>query len=205
VTKNIEYIIGELEKLYHDSDFPDRNAFQCLIATILSQRTRDEQTDKAAGQLFSYYGTPEKLAGAPQKHVMELIKPAGFYRAKSGVIIEVSRILVEKYGGKVPDDINELTRLPGVGRKTANCVLAFSFKKDVIPVDTHVHRISNRLGLVKTKTPEQTELALMGVIPKIYWRTVNKYLVRFGQNICRPIKPRCCECPIAEVCPSKAC
>ena len=140
--------------------------FRILIATILSARTKDENTTKAADKLFKLYGTPQKLAKAKVKDVEKVIKSVGFYHVKSKRIIEVANLILSKYNGKVPADIDKLVDMPGVGRKTANCVLVYAFEKPAIPVDTHVHRISNRLGLVDTKTPEETEMALREKIPK---------------------------------------
>jgi endonuclease-3 len=134
--------------------------------------------------------------------VRELIKQTGFYKIKAKRIIGVADVIVEKYNGEVPDDLETLLRLPSVGRKTANCVLVYGFGVPAIPVDTHVHRISNRLGLVNTKTPEQTEDALKTVVPHKYWKDLNYLFVSFGQDICKPIKPRCEECPVRILCKS---
>ena len=157
--------------------------FRILIATVLSARTRDENTTKAADKLFKIYGTPEKLAKAKVKDVERMIKSVGFYHVKSKRIIEVANIILTKYHGRVPADIDKLVEIPGVGRKTANCVLVYAFEKPAIPVDTHVHRISNRLGLVDTKTPEETEMELRKKIPKKYWLPINNTFVMYGQNI----------------------
>ena len=129
-----------------------------------------------------------------------MIKPAGFYRQKAKRIKEVSQIILNIYNGKVPNNFDDLISLPGVGRKTANCVIVYGFGEPAIPVDTHVHRISNRLGLVNTKNPTETEIQLMDLIPKKYWIDINELLVRFGQDICKPIGPKCKECPIIEYC-----
>ena len=174
--------------------------FRILIATILSARTRDENTTKAADKLFKLYGTPQKLAKAKVKDVEKVIKSVGFYHVKSKRIIEVANLILSKYNGKVPADIDKLVDMPGVGRKTANCVLVYAFEKPAIPVDTHVHRISNRLGLVDTKTPEETEMALRGKIPKKYWLDINNTFVMYGQNICKPISPMCDVCKIRKTC-----
>ncbi len=177
-----------------------QDPFHVLIGTVLSQRTKDENTEKAAKQLFSKYKTPEEIANAPLKDLEALIKPSGFYRIKAKRIKEISKIIAEKYNGKVPETINELVKLPGVGRKTAGCVLVYGFNRPAIPTDVHVFRVSNRIGIVKEKTPEKTEYALMRVIPKKYWILYNSIMVRFGQQICRPIRPRCWECPIVDMC-----
>ena len=174
--------------------------FRILIATILSARTKDENTTKAADKLFKLYGTPQKLAKAKVKDVEKVIKSVGFYHVKSKRIIEVANLILSKYNGKVPADIDKLVDMPGVGRKTANCVLVYAFEKPAIPVDTHVHRISNRLGLVDTKTPEETEMALREKIPKNYWLDINNTFVMYGQNICKPISPMCDVCKIRKTC-----
>ncbi len=174
--------------------------FRILIATILSARTKDENTTKAADKLFKLYGTPQKLAKAKVKDVEKVIKSVGFYHVKSKRIIEVANLILSKYNGKVPADIDKLVDMPGVGRKTANCVLVYAFEKPAIPVDTHVHRISNRLGLVDTKTPEETEMALREKIPKKYWLDINNTFVMYGQNICKPISPMCHVCKIRKTC-----
>ena len=174
--------------------------FRILIATILSARTKDENTTKAADKLFKLYGTPQKLAKAKVKDVEKVIKSVGFYHVKSKRIIEVANLILSKYNRKVPADIDKLVDMPGVGRKTANCVLVYAFEKPAIPVDTHVHRISNRLGLVDTKTPEETEMALRGKIPKKYWLDINNTFVMYGQNICKPISPMCDVCKIRKTC-----
>lgn len=178
--------------------------FVVLISTILSQRTKDENTIRATNQLFAEYKTPDELASTPLKKLRRLIKPSGFYITKARRIKEVSKIIAEKYHGRVPDEIDELLKLPGVGRKTANCVLVYGFEKNAIPVDTHVHRISNRLGLVATKTPEQTEEALRKTIPEKFWLDINELFVKFGQNVCKPVKPRCEECLLTEDCKFKS-
>ncbi len=174
--------------------------FRILIATILSARTKDENTTKAANQLFKVYGTPQKLANAKVKDIEKIIKSVGFYHVKSKRIIEVAKLLLSKYHGKVPADIDELVEIPGVGRKTANCVLVYAFEQPAIPVDTHVHRISNRLGLVSTKMPEETEMELRKTIPKKFWLDINNTFVMYGQNICKPISPMCDVCKIRNTC-----
>jgi len=174
--------------------------FKILIGTVLSARTRDENTTKAVTKLFKVYGTPQKLAKAKVKDVEKMIKSVGFYHVKSRRIIEVANIILSKYHGKVPADIDKLVEIPGVGRKTANCVLVYAFEKPAIPVDTHVHRISNRLGLVNTKTPEETEMELREKVPKKYWLPINNTFVMYGQNICKPISPICSVCKIRNSC-----
>ncbi len=182
----------------HDAE--NRGPFSILIGTILSARTRDENTAKVVRRLFSKYETPAQLAAANVSDVEEVIRSIGFYRVKARRIIEVASIIAKVYGGIVPDDMERLTNLPGVGRKTANCVLVYAFDKPAIPVDIHVHRISNRLGIVDTKTPEQTETTLTDIIPKEYWLQINDTFVMYGQNICKPISPMCGVCQIRDTC-----
>ena len=182
----------------HDAE--DRGPFSILIGTILSARTRDENTAKVVRALFARYGTPEELAAADIPDVERLIRSIGFYRVKARRIIQVAKIIAEAYGGVVPDDMESLTSLPGVGRKTANCVLVYAFEKPAIPVDIHVHRISNRLGLVSTKTPEETEAALVSRVPKEYWLRINDTFVMYGQNVCKPVSPMCGVCRIRTMC-----
>ena len=174
--------------------------FRILISTILSHRTRDENTTKATENLFSVYKTPVQLANANPRTVRRLIRPSGFYNMKTKNIMKASRQLVDEFGGEVPDNEEDLLKLHSVGRKTANCVLVYAFNKPAIPVDTHVHRISNRLGLVKTKTPEETEAALVRSVPKRYWLEMNDLFVRFGQTTCKPIGPHCWSCALAGSC-----
>ena len=174
--------------------------FQVLIGTVLSQRTRDEKTDEAARALFSRYPSPELLAWAPEEEIAKLIRPANYYKTKAVRIRAISRILVEQFGGKTPETISELTRLPGVGRKTACCVMVYGFGKPALPVDTHVHRISNRIGLIQTRTPEESERALLKLVPEKYLMVYNELMVKHGQSICRPINPQCPHCPILEYC-----
>ncbi len=176
------------------------NPFKILIGTILSQRTRDQNTEKAVNQLFSFYKNASELARGNLKTIEKLIKPAGFYRVKARRIKEVSKIIINKYDGKVPDNLDQLLSLPSVGRKTANCVLVYGFKKPAIPVDTHVHRISNRLGLVKTKSPIETEFALSKIFNKKFWVEVNESFVKFGQIICKPVNPKCDICKLRKKC-----
>ncbi|MFQ6127936.1 MAG: endonuclease III domain-containing protein [Thermoplasmata archaeon] len=179
-----------------------RDPYRVLISTILSHRTMDENTNQAATNLFRVFPTPESLAGANIREIEELIRPAGFYKVKARNIKRVASLLVKEHQGKVPEDLDSLLKLPSVGRKTANCVLVYAFGKLAIPVDTHVHRISNRLGLVQTRNPRQTEEALSRVVPKKYWLRLNELFVKFGQEICRPIAPLCYDCHLAELCES---
>ena len=174
--------------------------FSILIGTILSARTKDETTTKAVKALFLKYKNPKDLANAKIKDVEKIIRSIGFFHVKSKRIIEVAKIIHTKYKDKVPEDLDTLVQLPGVGRKTANCVLVYAFEKPAIPVDIHVHRISNRLGLVDTKNPEDTEQELMKKIDKKYWIDINDTFVMYGQNICKPISPMCDVCKITKSC-----
>ncbi|TLY11829.1 MAG: endonuclease III [Thaumarchaeota archaeon] len=174
--------------------------FKILIGTILSARTRDENTTKVVNKLFARFKTPQDLASGDVQEIKKIIHSIGFYNVKAERIKQVSQILVAKYSGKVPSDISSLLELPGVGRKTANCVLVYAFDKPAIPVDVHVHRISNRLGLVSTKMPEQTELELSKLVDRRLWTKVNNTFVMYGQNICLPVRPNCKACPLKRMC-----
>jgi len=178
----------------------ERNPFKILIATVLSLRTKDEVTAKAADRLFQVADNPYDMMKLDGEEIAALIYPVGFYRRKAKNIKEICKVLIDKYDGKVPDDIDELLKLPGVGRKTANLVVTLGYGKPGICVDTHVHRISNRLGYVDTKTPEETEFALRKKLPKEYWIEINDLLVSLGQHICHPTSPKCSQCPIKEYC-----
>lgn len=178
----------------------DGDPFRILIGTVLSHRTRDESTSKATERLFSVYDTPAKLANADARSVKELIRSVGFYNVKTKNVIRVAKQIVGEFGGRVPDDLESLLTLHAVGRKTANCVLVYGFNRPAIPVDTHVHRIANRLGLVTTKKPEETELELMKSVPKKYWLDLNELFVRFGQTTCKPVGPRCDICTLTASC-----
>ena len=196
----IKEIIRRLDEIYEVRVFEDRDPYRVLVRTILSQRTRDENTDQASANLFSKYKDMYEIVDAPTEDIQELIRCAGFYRVKAGRIHEVSRILIDEYGGVVPDNMNELLELPGVGRKTANCVLVYAFEKAAIPVDTHVHRISNRWGLVSTKDPEKTEEELAKFVPEDEQILLNDLMVQFGQTICKPLGPKCEICPLTDLC-----
>ncbi|MFX1501778.1 MAG: endonuclease III domain-containing protein [Promethearchaeota archaeon] len=178
-----------------------QDPFKILISTILSARTKDSNTRIATDKLFSKHNNPKSIAEADIEEIEQLIRSSGFYKVKSARIKEVSKVLIEKHNSKVPENYNDLINLPGVGSKTANCVLVYAFKVPAIPVDVHVNRIVNRLGWVKTNTPEKTEQALKEVIPKDLWLKLNRLLVRFGQQICLPIRPRCEICLINDACP----
>lgn len=178
----------------------DGDPYKILIGTILSARTRDETTTNVIKMLFSKFKTPEELSRANLKEIKELIQKIGFYNVKAARIKEVSKILVDKYNSKVPPNLEDLLSFPGVGRKTANCVLVYGFRKPAIPVDVHVHRISNRIGIVNTKKPEETEIVLQKSIDRKYWIAVNETFVVFGQNVCLPIKPKCNVCRLTKLC-----
>jgi endonuclease-3 len=177
-----------------------RSPFRVLISCILSLRTQDATTAKASHRLFAVADSPEAMVSLSAKKIANLIFPVGFYKTKAKNIVEICKRIVDDYSGRVPDEIDELLKLKGVGRKTANLVVTLGYGKPGICVDTHVHRISNRWGYVKTKTPEQTEYALREKLPKRYWIEYNDLLVSFGQHLCRPISPRCSECPISQYC-----
>ncbi len=174
--------------------------FRVLISCILSLRTQDATTAKASHRLFALADTPEKMLKLTAKKIEKLIFPVGFYKTKAHTLLDISRLLIENYGGKVPDEIDELLKFKGVGRKTANLVVTLGYRKPGICVDTHVHRISNRWGYVTTKDPEKTEFALRNKLPKQYWIEYNDLLVSFGQHLCRPISPICSQCPVEKYC-----
>lgn len=199
-TEQVIEIFKRLKEIYTIRIFEGKDPYKVLIRTILSQRTRDENTDQATANLFSKYPDINSVADAPIEDIEELVHPAGFYHVKAARIQEVSQIILDEYDGVVPDNMKELLDLPGVGRKTANCVLVFAFCKPAIPVDTHVHRISNRWGLVDTSKPEQTELELMKIVPKDMWIELNDIMVQFGQTICKPTSPQCGDCPLIGLC-----
>jgi endonuclease-3 len=177
-----------------------KTPFKTLIATLLSQRARDDQTIKIAAELFSLADTPKKMVRLNVKRMHAILKPSGKYRQNAERIKKMSRILIKKYKSKVPNTEEELLSLPGVGRKTANILLVQTFGKNAIAVDTHVHRITNRLGWIRTETPVETEKALQNIIPKKYWKIVNRVFVRHGQTICTPQSPFCSKCKIFKFC-----
>jgi endonuclease-3 len=174
--------------------------FKVLISCILSLRTQDSTTAQASRRLFALAESPMTMVRLSPKKIEQAIFPVGFYRTKAKTILEICRNLNENYLGRVPDEIDELIKFKGVGRKTANLVVTLGYNKPGICVDTHVHRISNRWGYVKTATPEKTEVALREKLPKQYWIEYNDLLVSFGQQVCRPISPLCSQCPVAKYC-----
>jgi endonuclease III len=178
-----------------------RDPFKILIGCLLSLRTKDETTGPAAARLFTLAGTAEAMLHLSVEQIAKAIYPVGFYRTKATTLLDICHTLVERSGGQVPDTMEGLLDLKGVGRKTANLVLTMGFQKPAICVDTHVHRISNRWRYVRTKTPEDTEFALRRKLPQAYWMLYNDLLVSFGQNICKPISPLCGQCLLADSCP----
>jgi endonuclease-3 len=196
-------VIGRLLPLYGltaTGKVGSRDPFRSLIATVLSHRTRDENTESASTKLLAQYPTPKALGSGNLAKIRSLIKEVGFWRVKAKRVRDIARILVKDFGGKVPHDYEGLLSLPGVGRKTAGCVLVFGFGKQALPVDTHVHRISNRLGLVETKTPEETEQELLRIFPPDRLAPVNGVLVEHGKAVCRPISPVCSRCAVRGLC-----
>jgi len=195
----VEEVARKIVELF-PRNFEERDPFKVLVTTVLSQRTKDENTERASQRLFEVYGSAEELAKAKPEDLYELIKASGMYKQKAERIVRIAREIMEKYGGKVPSTLDELLKLPGVGRKTANIVLWVSFGKPALAVDTHVHRISNRLGWVKTKRPEETEEELKKLLPPELWGPLNGSMVEFGRRVCKPLRPRCKECPLRETC-----
>ena len=179
----------------------ERDPFRVLVACLLSLRTQDTTTREASERLFRVAASPAAMRRLSADRIARLIFPVGFYRTKARVLRAISRDLLRRFGGTVPSDLDALLTLKGVGRKTANLVVTVGFGNPGICVDTHVHRISNRLGFVRTATPDQTELALRAKLPRRYWIGYNDLLVAFGQNVCRPLSPHCSRCPVAHLCP----
>lgn len=206
--KVLQRIVPRVRKAIVGEDDPSvtviarktRSPFKVLVSTVISARTKDEVTGEASGRLFAQADTPERIAALTEQRIAKLIFPAGFYKTKAKAIRALSKQLVNDYGGHVPDTIEELLTLPGVGRKTANLVLTQGFGKPGICVDTHVHRIVNRLGVVKTKTPKETEFALREVLPRDHWIEINDLLVTYGKTVCAPISPFCSICAVARSC-----
>lgn len=192
ITRWKEPVVGEVAK--------KRDPYKVLIAAILSGRTKDETTRDASNRLFAIAAAPDEMLKLGEDTIAKTIYPVGFYKNKAKSILDVSRTIIEKYNGNVPDEIDELLKLNGVGRKTANLVVTLGYNKPGICVDIHVHRVSNRLGYVKTKTPKETEFALRKKLPEKYWIRFNDLLVSFGQNLCRPVSPLCSQCPLYDYC-----
>lgn len=179
-----------------------KDPFKILVSCVLSLRTQDRTTGEASERLYKLASTPEGMAGLSVRKIEKAIYPVGFYRVKAKRIRTLSEVISERYGSRVPDEIEELLKLEGVGRKTANLVVTLGYDKPGICVDTHVHRITNRWGYVKTNTPEETEFALREKLPREYWKEINGLLVAFGQGICKPISPFCSQCDIERYCSS---
>ena len=206
--ERIKTIIKILSKKYNSNEETTLNRmrkkpnpFKILISCLLSLRARDENTEKISKKLFNIANTPEEISKLPLKKLEKIIYSSGYYKNKSKTLKYVSNELIKKFNSKVPKTKEELLSIKGIGPKTANIVLAFAYNQSVIPVDTHVHRISNRLGFVKTKTAEKTEPELYKIIPKKDWNELNAIFVQFGRDICLPISPWCSKCPINKYCP----
>lgn len=205
---NIDKVIRKIRERLKDLPDPSvtlvgkrwKNPYLVLISCIMSLRTKDETTLPASERLFKLADSPPAMLKLTPRQIEKAIFPVGFYRTKARTILGISRDLIEKHGGKVPDDLDVLLTLKGVGRKTANLVLTEGFQKPAICVDTHVHRISNRFGYVETADPEETEWALREKLPKKYWGEYNALLVTWGQNICKPVSPLCSQCPVKTYC-----
>lgn len=200
VIKRIERYVSEVEDPFIDRTVKTSTPFQTLVACILSLRTKDELTAVKAPELFALADTPEALLALDEKKIAKTIYPVGFYNNKARTLKEIARTFVDEYDGEVPDTVEELVKIRGVGRKTANLVVSVAYAKPAICVDTHVHRIMNRLGYVKTTSPDKTEAALRGKLPKRFWIPINNLLIRFGKKVCTPLSPRCSICPVAGDC-----
>jgi len=207
-TKTLDKVLTILQKESQKWDVPivtlvaerSNDPYQVLVSTLLSLRTKDETTTEASRRLFAKAKTPKEMLDISAEEIEKLIFPVGFYRRKAENLRTVSRLILEKHGGLVPDDLDELLALPGVGRKTANLVLTLGFGKPGICVDTHVHRISNRFGYVKTRNPDETEMVLRDKLPAKWWIPINDILVAFGQGLCAPISPWCSKCKVVDYC-----
>jgi len=194
-----ELAVGTMPIVSHLAE-DQRDPFVILISTLLSLRTKDEVTEVATYRLFELASSPEEMLKVPLDKIAKTIYPVGFYRVKASNIHHTCRELIERFGSKVPDNIDDLLTIKGVGRKTANLVVSLAYGKDAICVDTHVHRISNRLGYVKTKTPDETEFALRKKLPRRHWIIYNTIMVAFGRKTCKPVSPLCSQCPVNRYC-----
>ena len=197
-------VLAKLASGYPIDRFVTENGtdpYRILIGCVLSLRTKDEVTYPATRRLFEKAGNPKAMLALTEAAIAKTIYPVGFYRTKAKQIRAISGLLISRHGGRVPDSIEELLALPGVGRKTANLTITLGFGKPGICVDTHVHRITNRLGWLATKTPDDTEAALRATLPKRWWIPINETLVRHGQQVCKPLSPTCSACPVARACP----
>jgi len=207
--KNIDKILNTVKKAVEKYDIPvlekfnemTQDPYWVLISCILSLRAKDETTEKVARALYAAAPSPEQVLKIPVKKMEKIVYKSGFYKVKAGNVLNITGIILEKYKGKVPDNIDELLTIKGVGRKTANLVVTVAFNKPGICVDTHVHKISNRWGYVKTKNPDETEMKLREILPQKYWIKYNMRLVLFGRNICLSVSPWCSKCPLAKDCP----
>ncbi len=214
-TEGVSEVMEILSKYYVDTNrttlnsmreektdnFGNSTPFKILISCLLSLRARDENTEKVSKELFAVASTPQEIADVPVKKLEKLIFSSGHYHKKAQTLKHVSQVLIDRFNGKVPDSKEELLSIKGVGPKTANIVLNFAFGQCVIPVDTHCHRLPNRLGWVSTNTPEQTEKELEKVLPEKYWCEFNALFVLFGREICQPVSPWCSKCPVSSLCP----
>lgn len=204
-----EYVLKVLEESYYSGESPavtliantKKTPYHILVSTLLSLRTKDEVTLKSSKRIFSKADDIYKLNGLSEQEIVDLIYPVGFYKTKAKRLKEIAHIIIDKYSGNIPDDFDKLLELPGVGRKTANLVVILGFNKNSICVDTHVHRISNRMGWVKTNTPDETEFALKKCVPQELWTLINEYFVSYGQIMCKPVSPLCSKCPLDIMCP----
>jgi endonuclease-3 len=207
--KNIAVILAEIKKAVQKYDIPvlekfnemTRDPYWVLISCILSLRARDETTEKVSRELYRIAPTPDEVLQIPVKKMERIVYQSGFYRVKARNVLSITKTILEKYNGRVPDTIDELLTISGVGRKTANLVVTVAYNKPGICVDTHVHKICNRWGYVKTKAPEETEMRLREILPKAYWIRINMWLVLFGRNICLSVSPFCSRCPVSKYCP----
>lgn len=204
---NFKEIMGKLKEIYPSTEKTTLNrmrkkpdAFKVLISCLLSLRARDENTEKVSRQLFEVATTPEEIVRIPIEKLEKIIFSSGHYKKKARTLQSVSNELINRFNSKVPDKKDDLLSIKGIGPKTANIVLAFAFNQLVLPIDTHCHRIPNRLGWIKTKKPEETEKELEKILPKEYWADFNAIFVQFGRDICQPVSPKCSECPINSYC-----
>ncbi|HPO49069.1 MAG TPA: endonuclease III [Spirochaetota bacterium] len=206
---NLSFVMEVLKKSYEENRAPSvtliantlKKPFNILVSTLISLRTKDQVTLKASKKLFEKVSSFEDIQKISEEEISKIIFPAGFYKTKAKRLKEIAEIIDSKFGGVIPQTMEELLTLPGIGRKTANLVLILGFNQYGICVDTHVHRVSNRFGWVATKTPEKTEFALLEYLPKEYWRIINDYLVSYGQTVCKPVSPLCSKCGLNKACP----
>ncbi len=206
---NLSFVMEVLKKSYEENRAPSvtliantlKKPFNILVSTLISLRTKDQVTLKASKKLFEKVSSFEDIQKISEEEISKIIFPAGFYKTKAKRLKEIAEIIDSKFGGVIPQTMEELLTLPGIGRKTANLVLILGFNQYGICVDTHVHRVSNRFGWVATKTPEKTEFALLEYLPKEYWRIINDYLVSYGQTVSKPVSPLCSKCGLNKACP----